>query len=514
MNDECDRIMSATTTKSSSVHIPTHCYFLISIAGGKAEKIVFELATKDAPRTCQNFASFCNSLANKRKDSKSYKNTQFHRIIPKFMAQGGDYENGDGTGGEAFNGGMLMDEPSPLKHDSPGVLSMANRGKNTAGSQFFITFGKASHLDGKHVVFGRVVEGMDAVQKMATVETDEKDRPYAMQKIIIKDCGVGNGSFSDDDSSDDDISLSHERTSKSKKKSSSRRKKPSKHRRDKDRYDYDSGSDDDDSSGSRRRRKHKKHKRRRKKSSRRRSESCDSYSDESSEDRDRDRGRRSRKHSRKDKDREKDKRKRKKRSRHDVDSCSSDDSRRHSRKSRNSKSKSLRKETSTTASSSNAFGKYGIIRESDFMTSTKLKRNFEVWLDQVRGVPTGTNLTKFEVSNYFKDYAEDYNTATLPHIKYYDYDKWEMEEYNKKKEEATSKKGAVGDEFEHQELIRKKAADKRRKEFEMVKTMMSKEKVEEMKRQAQLKAEMVNAYRVGDEENLKRLQKKLEPDER
>jgi len=152
------------------------------------------------------------------------------------------------------------------------------------------------------------------------------------------------------------------------------------------------------------------------------------------------------------------------------------------------------------------------VRESDFMTSTKVKRNFEVWLEGVKGV--GTNLAKWEISNYFKEYAEDFNTATLPHEKYYDYDKWEMEEYNKRKKDAQSKKGAVGDEFEHQEEMRKRAVEKRQKEFEMVKHMMSKEKIEEMKGQARLKAEMVNAYRVGDEETRSRLQKKLEPDEK
>ena len=89
-----------------------------------------------------------------------------------------------------------------------------------------------------------------------------------------------------------------------------------------------------------------------------------------------------------------------------------------------------------------------------------------------------------------------------------------MEEYNKRKKDAQSKKGAVGDEFEHQEEMRKRAVEKRQKEFEMVKHMMSKEKIEEMKGQARLKAEMVNAYRVGDEETRSRLQKKLEPDEK
>ena len=158
--------------------------------------------------------------------------------------------------------------------------------------------------------------------------------------------------------------------------------------------------------------------------------------------------------------------------------------------------------TSSLRASQDTFGKYGVVRESDLMTSAKVRRSFEIWLEEVKNVPQGSNMARWETSNYFKDYAEDYNTATFPHSKYYDYDKWEMEEYNRQKKEA-SREGrgkAVSDEFEFREEMRRKADMKKQKEFDTIKTMMSKEKIEEMKRQARLKAEMVNAYRVGDEE--------------
>jgi len=316
------------------------------------------------------------------------------------MVQGGDYQNGDGSGGEAYDGGRLMDESSfELKHDAPGVLSMANRGKNTAGSQFFITLGRTQHLDGKHVVFGRVVDGMDVVLAMAKVETDEKDRPVSMQQIVIVDCGVGDGNYADEE--DDSIEQERKSKKKSHKKKSSKRDK------------YDSSDDDSSSSSRRRDRKHrKKSSRKRDKDSgdegnsyesreldkKRRKEKrrkSDDYSsdDESSDD---GRDRRRKKSSRKDKHRKK------KRSRHysDDDSDSSDDSRRRSKKDRKSKSHKRSKESSRSrsrkdkdddkvvasnaAAEKNSFGKYGIVRDNDFMTSNKVKRNFEIWLEEVK----------------------------------------------------------------------------------------------------------------------------------
>ena len=500
----------------NQLSIPKQCFFLVSIAGERPQTIVFELATDVAPKSCDNFVSFCKS----KEPSKSYKKSQFHRIIPGFMVQGGDYQNGDGSGGEAFQGGTLVDESFALKHDAPGVLSMANKGRNTAGSQFFITLGNAQHLDGKHVGFGHVIEGMKVVHDMAKVETDGKDCPTSMQKITIVDCGVGDGRILDESSeseeceakttrkhskrkkdkrdrqySSDDSSFSLERSKKDKK-----RRKKSSRKRDKQ---SDNNSHDDDSYDSRAR----KHKR--KKEIRRRRE----YSSDESSGRDRDHRRKKSSHKEK-------RHKKKKTSRHYCDdSYSSDDSRRHKKSSKHRKDTKKRRskdsiETSTrgTSTAGNSFGKYGIVRESDFLNNTKVKRSFEIWMAEVKGIPQGSNLAKWELSDYTKEFVEDFNTATFPHKKYYDYDKWEMEEYNRKKEESQQKQGAHSDEWQYREERLKKAEEKRKKEFETVKTMMSKEKIEEMKSQARLKAEMANAYRVGDEETRLKLQKKLEPE--
>lgn len=485
------------------------CYFLISIAGEKPRKVVFELASDIVPKTCQNFASFCSS-----KDSKkTYRNTLIHRVIPTFMIQGGDYESGDGLGGEAFEGGKLFDESFELKHDSAGVLSMANSGKNSGGSQFFITLDKTPHLDGKHVVFGKVIEGLDVVKDIAKVETGENDRPISLQKVKIVDCGSGDGNIKDSDSSGSEsikrrekkLKKKHSKKKRSRKysddydsessyerkrdrKDKKKRKKKSSRRRDDDSY-----SDDDSSIDSREHRRHKKDKKKR------------YYSDDSSlED--------SHRH-RKKKSHKKDRKHRNKRSRkYSEDSYSSDDSR-YNRKSKKSQKKRSRKESTQTSSSTNSFGKYGIVRDSDFLNSAKVKRSFEIWIQEVKGIPLGSNLARHELEEYRKTFAEDYNTATLPHEKYYDYDKWEMEEYQKQKEESKKKKGARSDEFEFQEEMKRKAEEKKRKELELTRMMMSKDKIEEMKHQARIKAEMVNAYRVGDEDTRKKLQRRLNPDE-
>eukprot|EP00551_Chaetoceros_affinis_P007038 CAMPEP_0203662940 /NCGR_PEP_ID=MMETSP0090-20130426/730_1 /ASSEMBLY_ACC=CAM_ASM_001088 /TAXON_ID=426623 /ORGANISM="Chaetoceros affinis, Strain CCMP159" /LENGTH=489 /DNA_ID=CAMNT_0050525789 /DNA_START=67 /DNA_END=1536 /DNA_ORIENTATION=- len=487
------------------------CYFQVSVAGSAPEKVVFQLDTTKCPKTCENFASFCKSDG-----GKSYKNTTFHRIIPGFMVQGGDYQNGDGTGGEAFEGGTLKDEDFSMKHDGPFILSMANRGENTGGSQFFITLGKASHLDGKHVAFGKVIYGQDVIREMEKVETDEKDKPVNMQKVKILDSGIGDGEIVDSDSD----SASHHKSKKIKKKSKSEKKREKKSKKKSKKYEsesdsVDSGSDGDDGSSDRHhKKKHKKSKSKRKHSQKRKGE--DDSDDSESRD-----GKRRKKHkkssSRKDS-------KRSRRSKHayssDEDSYSSDDGSRSNRTSKKSKkrkreSKSKSKKSATDATKEqNTFGKYGIIKESDLRTSSKVQRNFEIWLEEVKGVPQGTNVPKWEMTENFKEYAEDFNTATLPHEKYYDYDKWEMEEYNRKKAESTSKKGAISDEFQFQEEKKKQAEDKRRRELDLVRMTMSKDKIEEMKRQARLKAEMVNAYRVGDEQKRKKLQKKLEPDQK
>ncbi|WVZ25772.1 hypothetical protein V8G54_004316 [Vigna mungo] len=166
------------------------CFLDISIAGELEGRIVIELFHDVVPKTAENFRALCTGekgIGPNTNVPLHYKGVCFHRVIKGFMIQGGDISAGDGTGGESIYGLKFEDENLELKHERKGMLSMANAGPNTNGSQFFITTTRTPHLDGKHVVFGRVVKGMGVVRSAEHVVTGENDRPT--QTVVIEDCG-------------------------------------------------------------------------------------------------------------------------------------------------------------------------------------------------------------------------------------------------------------------------------------------------------------------------------------
>jgi peptidylprolyl isomerase len=164
-------------------------YFDISVNSQPKGRITFLLFGKDCPRTALNFYHLCKGDKVDTKTGKklTYKGSKFHRIIPGFMAQGGDIIKGDGTGSISIYGQTFGDENFIFSHDAPGLLSMANRGPNSNGSQFFLTFADAGWLDGKHTVFGKISEGINILNEIEFVGSST-GKPKA--EVVIDDCGV------------------------------------------------------------------------------------------------------------------------------------------------------------------------------------------------------------------------------------------------------------------------------------------------------------------------------------
>jgi peptidylprolyl isomerase len=165
-------------------------FFDISIGGEHKGRIVMLLYADTTPKTAENFRQLCTGESERVASTGQklhFKGSKFHRIIRDFMIQGGDFTMGNGMGGESIYGEKFADENFKVKHTEAGLLSMANAGPGTNGSQFFITARATPHLDGKHVVFGRVIEGMDIVRMLENTPTSSGDKPVA--DCVIEDCG-------------------------------------------------------------------------------------------------------------------------------------------------------------------------------------------------------------------------------------------------------------------------------------------------------------------------------------